>query len=75
MTTKIVNVMLTGAALAMLAAAPALAQSAPIVILNALAANALAANALSANSLAANAQSANSAGALGRVVAVELPRR
>jgi hypothetical protein len=65
MTTKIVNVMLTGAALAMLAAAPALAQSAPILIVNALA----------ANSLAANAQSANSAGALGRVVAVELPRR
>jgi hypothetical protein len=65
MTTKIVNVMLTGAALAMLAAAPALAQSAPILIVNA----------LSANALAANAQSTNSAGALGRVVAVELPRR
>jgi hypothetical protein len=56
MTTKIMNVMLTGAALAMLAAVPALAQSAPILIANALAANALAANALSTNS----------AGALGR---------
>jgi hypothetical protein len=72
---KIMNVMLTGAALAMLAAAPALAQSAPLIILNALSANALSANSLAANALAANAQSANSAGALGRVVAVELPRR
>jgi hypothetical protein len=85
MTRKILNVMLTGATLTMLAAAPALAQSAPIVILNALAANALNLNALSANALAANiitlnalaanALSTNSAGALGRVVAVELPRR
>jgi hypothetical protein len=74
---KIVNVMLTGAALAMLAAAPALAQALPpgLGTANALSANALSANALAANALAANAQSANSAGALGRVVAVELPRR
>ena len=80
MTTKIMNTMLTGAALAMLAAAPALAQSAPLIILNALAANALTLNALNLNalnlnSLAANALSTNTAGQLGRVVAVELPRR
>jgi hypothetical protein len=67
MTTKIVNVMLTGAALAMLAAAPALAQALPPGLGTA--------NSLAANALAANAQSTNSAGALGRVVAVELPRR
>jgi hypothetical protein len=65
MTTKIMNTMLTGAALAMLAAAPALAQGVPILIVNA----------LSANALNLNALSTNSAGALGRVVAVELPRR
>jgi hypothetical protein len=65
------NVMLAGVALAMLAAAPALAQSAGgLGTVNSLAANALAANAMNAN-----AQSTNSAGALGRVVAVELPRR
>jgi hypothetical protein len=65
MTRKIMNVMLTGAALAMLTAAPALAQGVPLIILNA----------LSANALTLSAQSTNSAGALGRVVAVELPRR
>jgi hypothetical protein len=63
------NVMLKGAALAMLAAAPAFAQSPP-----ALSTNALVANALVANSLTAKAHSANSAGQLGRVVAVELRR-
>jgi hypothetical protein len=65
MTRKIMNVMLTGAALAMLTAAPALAHGVPLIILNA----------LSANALTLSAQSTNSAGALGRVVAVELPRR
>jgi hypothetical protein len=72
MTTKIVNVMLTGAALAMLAAAPALAQALPP---GRGSVNSLAANALTLNSLAANALSTNTAGQLGRVVAVELPRR
>jgi hypothetical protein len=71
MTTKIMNVTLTGAALAMLAAAPALAQALPPGLGTT---NALSANALTLNALAANALSTNSAGALGRVVAVELPR-
>jgi hypothetical protein len=66
MTRKIMNVMLTGAALAMLTAAPALAQCPTC---------ALAANGLAANILSTNAQPTKSAGALGRVVAVELPRR
>jgi len=66
MTRKIMNVMLTSATLATLAAAPALAQCPTC---------ALAINGLTANILSTNAQSTNSAGALGRVVAVELPRR
>jgi hypothetical protein len=57
-------------ALAMLVAAPAFAQSPPLETTNALVANALAINGLTTNTL-----SANSVGALGRVVAVELPRR
>jgi hypothetical protein len=65
MTRKIMKVMLTGAALAMLAAAPALAQGVPLIV----------ANGLTSNVLSTNAQSTKSAGALGRVVAVELPRR
>ena len=65
MTRKIMNVMLTSATLATLAAAPALAQGVPI----------LSFNGLTANILSTHAQSTNSAGALGRVVAVELPRR
>ncbi|SHL96727.1 hypothetical protein SAMN05444159_7320 [Bradyrhizobium lablabi] len=67
MTHKIVKMMLTGAAFAMLAAAPALAQC-PTCGLGTV-------NGLSTNLLTTNAQSTNSAGELGRVVAVELPRR
>jgi hypothetical protein len=66
------HVVLAGAALTVLAAAPALAG---LGVNNTLTANALAANALAQNALAANALAANSAGELGRVVAVELPRR
>jgi hypothetical protein len=71
------NLMLTGVALAMLAAAPALAQcpTCGILILNGLTGNTLTANALTNNILTLNALSVNSAGELGRVVAVELPRR
>jgi hypothetical protein len=64
MTHKIVKMMLTGAAFAMLAAAPALADPGLGT-----------ANARSTNLLTTNAQSTNSAGELGRVVTVELPRR
>jgi hypothetical protein len=67
MTRKIMNVMLTGAALAMLSAAPALAQC-PTCGLGVT-------NGLTANTLSTNAKPTKSAGALGRVVAVELPRR
>jgi len=63
MTRKIMNVTLTGVALAMLSAAPALAQG--IISLNG----------LTANILSTHALSTNTAGQLGRVVAVELPRR
>ncbi|SHL96787.1 hypothetical protein SAMN05444159_7322 [Bradyrhizobium lablabi] len=67
MTHKIVKMMLTGVALAMLAAAPALAQGVPSGILTL--------NGLTSNILSTNVQSTNSAGEFGRVVAVELPRR
>jgi hypothetical protein len=72
MTNKTMNGMLAGVALAMLTAAPALAQC-PTCGLPTL--NALVPNVLAKNVLATGAQPANSAGALGRVVAVELPRR
>jgi predicted ribosome-associated RNA-binding protein Tma20 len=62
MTRKIMNVMLAGATLALLSGAPVLAQG--ILI----------ANGLASNVLSSNVKSTNSAG-LGRVVAVELPRR
>jgi hypothetical protein len=66
MTSKTMNVMLAGVALAMLTAAPALADC-PMCTLTA--------NTITLNTLATSAQPTNSAGALGRVVAVELPRR
>jgi hypothetical protein len=71
MTSKTMNVMLAGVALAMLTAAPALA--CPTCGLGTV--NALAPNLLTNNTLTTSAQPTNSAGALGRVVAVELPRR
>ncbi|SHL96565.1 hypothetical protein SAMN05444159_7315 [Bradyrhizobium lablabi] len=64
MTHKIVKMMLTGVALAVLGAAPALADPGLGTT-----------NARSTNLLSTNAQSTNSAGEFGRVVAVELPRR
>jgi hypothetical protein len=66
MTSKTMNVMLAGVALAMLTAAPALADC-PMCTLTA--------NTITLNTLTTSVQSANSSGALGRVVAVELPRR
>ena len=71
MTNYIMNVLFTGVTLATLATAPALAQCPAC----ALAYNGLANNVLTQNALSYNALSANSVGALGRVVAVELPRR
>jgi hypothetical protein len=89
MTNKIMNVMLAGVALAMLTAAPALALcptctlTANALVPNVFTNNVFTNNVLSTNSLTTNsittnttsAQPTNSAGALGRVVAVELPRR
>jgi hypothetical protein len=81
MTSKTMNVMLAGVALAMLTAAPALADcptcllTANALVPNMLTNNVLSTNSITTNRLAVNAQPTNSAGALGRVVAVELPRR
>jgi hypothetical protein len=66
MTRKIMNVMLTGTTLALLSAAPGLAQGLPPGLGSF--------NGLAANILSTKATSTNFAG-LGRVVAVELPRR
>jgi hypothetical protein len=69
--------LIVAVASAILAAAPAHAglRANNIIILNALSYNALAYNALAYNILILNTPAINSAGEIGRVVAVELPRR
>jgi hypothetical protein len=65
------SILLTGTALAMLAAAPARSVEA----VNRLSANGVNPNGLSPNGLTSNERAANSASEIGRVIAVELPRR
>jgi len=71
MTRMLKTIMLTGTALAVLAAAPARSVEA----VNGLNPNRLSANGISPNGFTGDGQAANSAGEIGRVIAIELPRR
>jgi hypothetical protein len=81
MTRILKTIMLTGTALAMLAAAPARSvESVNGLSPNGLSPNGLSPNGVNPNGLSPNGstgsgQAANSAGEIGRVIAVELPRR
>jgi hypothetical protein len=85
MTRLLKTILLTGTALAMLAAAPARSLEAVNHLFpngispnhispNGLNPNGVMPNGLSPNSFAGSAHAANSAGEIGRVIAVELPR-
>jgi len=71
MTRMLKTIMLTGTALAMLAAAPARSVEA----VNRISPNGLNPNGISPNGFAGSEHAANSAGEIGRVIAVELPRQ
>ena len=86
MTRMLKTIMLTGAVLAMLAAAPARSVEAVNGLNpngvnpnglnpNGLNPNRLSANGISPNGFTGDGQAANSAGEIGRVIAIELPRR
>jgi len=81
MTRMLKTIMLTGTALAVLAAAPARSVEAVNglnpngINPNGLNPNRLSANGISPNGFTGNGQAANSAGEIGRVIAIELPRR
>jgi hypothetical protein len=70
MTRMLKTILLTGTALAMLAAAPARSVEA----VNRISPNGLNPNGISPNGFAGSEHAANSAGEIGRVIAVELPR-
>ena len=70
MTRLVKAILLTGTALAMLAAAPARSVEA----VNRLSPNGISPNHVSPNGFAGSEHAANSAGEIGRVIAVELPR-
>jgi len=70
MTRMLKTILLTGTALAMLAAAPARSVEA----VNRISPNGLNLNGISPNGFAGSEHAANSAGEIGRVIAVELPR-
>ena len=81
MTRMLKTIMLTGTALAVLAAAPARSVEAVNglnpngINPNGLNPNRLSANGISPNGFTGDGQAANSAGEIGRVIAIELPRR
>lgn len=81
MTRISMTMMLTGTALATLAAAPALSLeavnrlSANGISLNGLSPNRITVNGMSPNGLSSGGRAANSASEIGRVIAVELPRQ
>jgi hypothetical protein len=70
------TIMLTGTALAMLAVAPARSvEAVNRLSANGINPNGVNPNGLSPNGLTSSGRAANSAGEIGRVIAVELPRR
>jgi hypothetical protein len=72
----LMTIMLTGTALAMLAAEPALSvEAVNRLSANSLSPNGVNPNGLSPNGLTSSGRAANSASEVGRVIAVGLPRR